>query len=71
MREARELLLRRLDDSRMRVADVQAADPAGQVDERVAVDIGERRAMCLSREDRMDEGKRSSDDAFLALGNLA
>ena len=44
VREARELLLRRLDDARVRVADVQAADAAGEVDERVAVDVGERRA---------------------------
>ena len=40
--EAGELLLGRGDDLRMRVADVQAADAAREVDERVAVDVGEQ-----------------------------
>ena len=44
VREARQLLLRGLDDLRVRVADVEAADAAREVDERVAVDVGERRA---------------------------
>ena len=44
VREALDLLLRGLDDARMRVADVEAADAAGEVDERVAVDVGEQRA---------------------------
>ena len=52
VREALELLLRGLDDARMRVPDVQAADAAGEVDERVAVDVGERRAAALVRDDR-------------------
>ena len=47
VREARELLLRRRDDLRVRVADVQAADAAGEVDERVAVDVGQRGAPAL------------------------
>ena len=40
--EALELLLRGGDDLRVRVADVEAADAAGEVDEGVAVDVGER-----------------------------
>ena len=71
VREARELLLRGLDDSRVRVPDVQAADAAGEVDERVAVDVGDRRAAALGCEDRMDERERSGDHALLALGDLA
>ena len=39
-----ELLLRGGDDLRMRVADVQAADAAGEVDEDVPVDVGDRDA---------------------------
>ncbi len=39
-----ELLLGRGDHLRMRVADVQAADAAGEVDEGVAVDVGEQGA---------------------------
>ena len=71
VREARELLLRGFDDSRVRVPDVQAADAAGEVDERIAVDVCDRRAAALRREDGMDERKRSGDHALLALGDLA
>ena len=42
VREALELLLGRGDDMRVGVADVEAADAAGEVDEDVAVDVGER-----------------------------
>ena len=42
--EVLQLLLRRLDDLRMRVADVQAADAACEVDEGVPVEVGDRRA---------------------------
>ena len=43
--EALELLLGGLDDPRMCVPDVQAADTACEVDEGVAVDVGQRRAL--------------------------
>src|SRR5207237_981233 len=47
--EPRRLLLHRLDDVRVRVPDVEAADAAGEVDDRVAVDVGQRRAVSLRR----------------------
>jgi len=68
--EALELLLRRLDDSRVRVADVQAADAAGEVDERVAVDVGERRSVAFGDYEREADGERIGDYARLALENL-
>ncbi len=46
------LLLDRLDDPRMAVADVDDSDAAREVDERVAVDVGDRRVQGLGREDR-------------------
>ena len=71
VREALELLLRRGDDLRVRVADVQAADAAGEVDERVAVDVGEQRA---ARASAATIGKvtreRRRDHALLALEDL-
>ena len=68
--EARELLLRGLDDPRVRVADVEAADAAGEVDERVAVDVGERRAAALGDDDRQVDRERLGDDALLARQDL-
>jgi hypothetical protein len=68
--EARELLLRGLDDPRVRVADVQAADAAGQVDEGVAVDVGEQRAATLGDDDRVHERQRLGDDLLLARDDL-
>ena len=43
--EARRLLLHRLDDARMRVADVQAADAAGEVEKVLPSTSVERRAV--------------------------
>jgi hypothetical protein len=68
--EALELLLRRRDDLRMRMADVQAADAAGEVDERVAVDVGERRAPALPDHDRHEDRQGRGDDPILARQNL-
>ena len=68
--EAAELLCRRLDDARMRVTDVEAADAAGEVDEDVAVDVGERRAAPLLRDDRQHDRLRVRDHARLALQDL-
>ena len=59
--EPRELLLRRRDDARMRVADVEAADAAGEVDEGVAVDVGERRAASLRDHDGKEDRERLRD----------
>ena len=67
VREARELLLRGLDELRVRVADVEAADAAGEVDERVAVDVGERRAAPLLDDDRDGDRERAGDHLVLAL----
>ena len=50
--EPGRLLLDRLDDAGMAVAHVADADAACEVDERVAVDIRDRRVQSLGREDR-------------------
>jgi hypothetical protein len=68
--EALELLLRRFDDARVRVTDVEAADTAREVDERVAVDIGERRALAPLDHDGEGQGQRAGHDALLALDDL-
>ena len=65
--EARGLLLHGLDDMRVRVADVQAADAAREVDERVAVDVGEGRAAALGDDDRQVDRERIRDDPLLPL----
>ena len=65
--EAAELLLRRLDDAGMRMAGVQAADPAGEVDEDVAVDVGQRRAPALVRHEREHDRLRVRDHRLLPL----
>ena len=67
VQEPRGLLLHRLDDPRMRVADVQAADAAREVEERVAVDVGQRRAASLGGDDRQVDRERIGDDAILPL----
>ena len=69
--EPLELLLRRLDDPRVRVADVQAADAAGEVDEGVPVDVGERRALPALDHDGDVDGEGVGDHALLALEDLA
>jgi hypothetical protein len=67
MRELLELLLRGGDDVRVRVPDVQAADPTGEIDEDVAVDIGDRRATRLCRNNREGDRKRRGDARGEAL----
>ena len=69
--EARRLLLHGLDDPRMRVADVQAADTAREVDVGVAVDVGQRRAAALGGDDRQVERHRLGDDPLLPLDDRA
>ena len=68
--EALELLTRGGDDPRVRVADVETADAAGEVDEPVAVDVGERRAACLCRNHGEERGERRRDHALLAREDL-
>ena len=69
--EARGLLLHRRDDARVRVADGEAADAAREVDEAVAVDVGDDRAAAVRDHDRQVEAERVGDDALLPLGDLA
>ena len=69
-REACELFLCRLDQAGVRVPDVQAADAAGEVDERITVDVRERGAAAFGDDDRVDEGQRPRDHAFLPLDDL-
>src|SRR5207244_2566891 len=69
--EALELLLRGGDDPRVRVADVEAADAAGEVEERVSVDVGEERSAPLLDHDRQVDRERRGDDALLARQDLA
>jgi hypothetical protein len=69
--ESRCLFLHRFDHARMRVPDVQAADAAREVDERVAVDVGEERPVPFGDGDRQDELERVGDDLCLARGDLA
>ena len=70
VREALELLLCGRDDLRMRMADVEDADAAGEVEEDVAVDVGERRSARLGDDDRQGDRLRIRDHALLALEDL-
>ena len=65
--ELLELGLSGFDDARVRVADVQAAHAAGEVDERVPVDVGEGGTVCLRDHDRRVDRERIGDDAGLPL----
>ena len=56
--EALQLLLRGRNDPRMGVAHVEAADAAGEVDEDVPVDVGDRRAARLGGDDRERQVER-------------
>ncbi len=69
--KARRLVLHGLDDLRMRVADVETADAAGEVDVRVAVDVGHRRPSPLGGDDRQIERHRLGDDTLLPLDDRA
>ncbi len=70
VREPRRLLLHRLDHPRIRVPDVHAADSAGEVDERVAVDVGDERALSLGDHDRQVDRERVGDHPLLAVEDL-
>jgi dCTP deaminase len=71
MEEARRLLLDGLDDVRVGVADVEAADAAAEVEERVPIDVGERRAAALGGDDREIHGQRRGDHRVEAGEDLA
>src|SRR5262249_19799057 len=51
--------------------DVQAADTAAEVDERVPVDVRDRGALATLGDDRQVHGERVGDDALLAGEHLA
>jgi pyridoxamine 5'-phosphate oxidase len=68
--ELRQLLLRRRDHPRMRVPDVQAPDAAGEVDEGVAVDVGDRGPVSLRDHDGEVDRERLRDDLLLAVEDL-
>ena len=69
--KARGLLLHRGDDVRVCVADVEAADAAGEVDEAVAVDVGDGGTAAVRDHDREVEAERIGDDPLLPVGDLA
>ena len=69
--QALSLLLDRLDDTRMPVADVRDPDATDEVDERVAVDVGDRRAARLGGDDRDVHDERPRDRSGLAFEDLA
>ena len=70
VREELRLLLDRGHDPRVRVAHREAADAAREVDEGVAVDVGERRATAFRRDDRHVDGEWLGDDPLLARQDL-
>ena len=70
VREAVELLVGRSDHARMRVTDVQAPDAAGEVQERVPVDVGDRRALAVIDDDRQEDRERVGDHARLPVEDL-
>jgi hypothetical protein len=55
----------------VRVPDREAADAAREVDERVPVDVGERRAAALGHDDGQVERERRGDDPLLPLHDRA
>ena len=65
-----ELLVRRRDDVRVAVPDVQAADAASEVDERVPIYIRQRRSPCGGRHDRERDRERPRDVALDPLPDL-
>jgi hypothetical protein len=71
VREERGLLLRGLDDARVRVPDGEAADAACEVDERVAVEVGEEGAAALRDDEREVDRERRRDDALLPVEHRA
>ena len=52
------------------MADVQAPDAAREVDERVPVDVGDRRALAVIDDDRQEDRERVGDHARLPVEDL-
>ena len=71
VQEAVDLLADRFDDPRVVVTDVGDADSADEVDERVAVDVGDRGATRSICDDRLVDDQRACHRATLALEDLA
>ena len=71
VQEAIDLLGDRLDDARVVVPDVRHADASDEVDERVAVDVGDRRPARPIGDDRLVDDERTRDRETLALEDLA
>jgi hypothetical protein len=70
MGEEGDLLLAGLDDARMRVADVETADAAREVNEGIPVDVGDERPAGLGDNNRKVSRERLADDPFHALEDL-
>ena len=71
VQEAVDLRVHALGDRGVRVSDRQAADAACEVEEGVAVDVGEGRARGALDEDRDDERLGACHDGFLARDPVA
>ena len=71
VREAGHLVLRRCDHLRVGVADVEAADAAGEVEVRVVVDVGQGRAATLGGDDGEVDRQRVRDNPVLPREDLA
>ena len=71
VQEALALLDDRGDHSRMVVPDVRDADPADEVDERVAVDVRDGRSASAVCHDRLVNDQRCCDGMPLAFEDLA
>ena len=71
MQEAVDLIGDRFHDARMVVTDVRHADASDEVDERVAVDVGDRRAARAIGDDRLVDDQRMGDRVLLAFEYLA
>ena len=65
------LLGDRFDDAWIVVADVRHADASDEVDERVAVDVGDGRPARAIGDDRLVDDQRTGDSVPLALEDLA
>ena len=70
VQEAIDLLGDRLDNARVVVPDVRHADSSDEVDEGVAVDVGDRRPACAIGDDRLVDDERAGDGETLALEDL-
>ena len=60
-----------LDHPRVAVSDVQDADSAYEIEERVAVDVGDRRSARMRRDDRAVDDQRRRHGVALPLEDLA